>query len=85
MNRHVLLAALTLALAHALAGCGGAQLVDCDAVAAEQDACMDDASLAACRAANDECEAAGAGEVLVLESCPLQFSCSLPRTTDLPQ
>jgi hypothetical protein len=34
--------------------------------------CMDEGNLAECEDANEECP----GEVLVLESCPLQFACS---------
>jgi hypothetical protein len=75
-----------LAIAAFAFGCGGPTLVDCDRLAASQDACMDDGSLAACREANDECEDVAGGEVLVLESCPLQFSCSEPRgTSGLPE
>jgi hypothetical protein len=65
----------------AAAGCGGPKLVDCDKIAAEQAACMDAWSTQSCEEENDECANAGTGEVLVLESCPLQFSCSLPRGT----
>jgi hypothetical protein len=35
------------------------------------DACIDDTNLAACQAAEAQCP----GQVLVAESCPLQFSC----------
>jgi hypothetical protein len=66
-------------------GCGSAKLVDCEKLAADNAACVDDDALASCQAENTECEAAGAGEVLVLESCPLQFSCSLPRDNTLPE
>jgi hypothetical protein len=54
-------------------GCG-AQLVDCDALARDQAACMDEETIADCKATNAQCEESG-GEVLVLESCPLQFAC----------
>lgn len=50
-------------------------LADCDALAAEQPACMDEAAIADCEDANEECAGAG-GDVVVAESCPLQFSCS---------
>lgn len=63
---------LTLALA--LSGCG-ANRVDCDALAKEQPACMDEGAIEACEAANALCEERG-GDVHVLESCPLQFACS---------
>lgn len=64
-----------------LAACGGPKLADCEQIATSQDACMDDESLKACKAANDACGATADGEVLVLESCPLQFSCAEPRGT----
>jgi hypothetical protein len=35
------------------------------------DACIDDDNLAACQAAEAQCP----GQVLIAESCPLQFSC----------
>jgi hypothetical protein len=54
-------------------GCG-AKLADCEALARDQAACMNDQALADCRATNTQCEESG-GEVLVLESCPLQFAC----------
>ena len=54
-------------------GCG-AQLADCEALARDQASCMDEEALADCKATNTQCEESG-GEVLVLESCPLQFAC----------
>jgi hypothetical protein len=57
----------------AAVGCG-AQLVDCEALARDQEACMDEEAIADCKATNAQCEELG-GEVLVLESCPLQFAC----------
>lgn len=60
-------------------GCGGPPepaLVDCDALAAEQPACMDAAAIADCEDANERCAAQG-GDVIVAESCPLQFSCTV--------
>ena len=78
----MLRAAFSVVVVLALSACGsGPALVDCDQLATSQDACMDDASLKACKAANDECAATTNGEVLVLESCPLQFSCAEPRGT----
>jgi hypothetical protein len=69
-----------------LSACGGPTLVDCDQLATSQAACMDDDAVKACKAANDECAATTDGEVLVLESCPLQFSCSTPRgSSGLPE
>ncbi len=56
------------------AGCGASTL-DCDAIATDEAACMNDASLASCKATNDECEESG-GEVVQLDSCPLQFACA---------
>ena len=78
--------AFSVVVVIAVAACGGPKLADCETLASEQDACMDDASLKACNDANDECAETADGEVLVLESCPLQFSCSLPRgTSGLPE
>lgn len=69
-----------LLLASALGlGCGGAPeptLVDCDALAADQPTCMDAAAVADCEDANERCAAQG-GDVIVAESCPLQFSCTV--------
>jgi hypothetical protein len=68
-----------VAIALSLSACGGPKLVDCERIAEANDDCMDDASVKACTEANDECAATADGEVLVLESCPLQFSCSTAR------
>lgn len=63
-----------IALVLFLAACGGAQTQssgvddDCPSI---DDACMDEAALAACEARAAECP----GQVVVMESCPLQFSC----------
>jgi hypothetical protein len=54
-------------------GCG-AKLADCEALARDQSECMPDSAVAACEATNAQCEETGS-EVLVLESCPLQFAC----------
>lgn len=60
----------------ASAGCGGAALADCDAIARDNATCMDDEAKAECEATNDACDDSS-GEVLVLaESCPLQFACA---------
>lgn len=67
--------ALVLGVAAFVATGCGPSLADCDAIAVEQKACMNEDALAACRAANALCEENG-GEVLVLESCPLQFACA---------
>jgi hypothetical protein len=56
-------------------GCGG-QLADCEAIARDEEACMPQSAIDDCEAANDDC--AESGEVLTLESCPLQFTCSAP-------
>jgi hypothetical protein len=60
-----------------LMGCGAgtpsataASGTDCDAYRAG-DACVTDENLAQCRALAARCP----GQVLVMESCPLQFAC----------
>ena len=59
----------------AASGCGGATTVDCEALASDQPDCMTEAAVDDCNATNAQCEENG-GEVLQLESCPLQFACS---------
>lgn len=71
----VLLAAVVSLVAFAAAGCS-AQLADCEALARDQADCMPQGAVAECEATNAQCEEAGA-EVLVLESCPLQFACDV--------
>lgn len=73
--RHHIALVLCVLLVGVGSGCGGAILVDCEALARDNVDCMDDAAKAECAATNDDCEARG-GEVLQLESCPLQFACS---------
>ncbi|MDP2341792.1 MAG: hypothetical protein Q8O67_12610 [Deltaproteobacteria bacterium] len=60
----------------ALASACGGKLADCEQIAADQAACMPESAVEDCEAANTEC--ADGGEVLTLESCPLQFTCSRP-------
>lgn len=55
--------------------CGG-KLADCEQIAADQASCMPESAIADCEEANVECT--DGGEVLTLESCPLQFTCSKP-------
>lgn len=55
--------------------CGG-KLADCEQIAVEQEACMPQSAIDDCEEANVDCT--DGGEVLTLESCPLQFTCSKP-------
>lgn len=55
-----------------VSGCGG-ELADCEQLAKDQENCMPDSAVDSCEEANAECK--DAGEVLVLEGCPLQFTC----------
>jgi hypothetical protein len=64
-------------LALAATGCGPT-LADCEALATDQADCMNDVAKADCEATNTQCSDVAGGEVLVLESCPLQFACSQP-------
>jgi len=72
--RHVV-SLLALVATLATSACGP-QLVDCEAIAAEQPDCVNDAAIASCERENAVCEERGSGEVLTLESCPLSFACS---------
>ncbi|HEY1101011.1 MAG TPA: hypothetical protein VGF99_18880 [Myxococcota bacterium] len=69
-----LIPALLVVVAAFGAGCG-ASLQDCEALARDQPDCMGEQAIAECNAENAACEENG-GEVLQLESCPLQFVCS---------
>ncbi len=55
--------------------CGG-KLTDCQELVDKQSVCMPQSAIDDCEEANDECR--DGGEVLTLESCPLQFTCSKP-------
>jgi hypothetical protein len=68
---------LTTLIALCSIGCGP-KLADCEAIATEQADCMNDVAKADCEATNTQCADELGGEVLVLESCPLQFACSTP-------
>ncbi len=68
---------LTTLLALCSMGCGP-KLADCEALATDQPECMNDVAKADCEATNEQCADELGGEVLVLESCPLQFACSTP-------
>ena len=68
---------VTTLLVLAATGCGP-KLADCEALAADQPECMNDVAKADCEATNEQCADELGGEVLVLESCPLQFACSTP-------
>ena len=57
----------------ACSGCGG-KLADCAQIAADNETCMPQSAVDDCEEANDDCR--DDGEVLTLESCPLQFTCS---------
>ena len=60
-----------------LAACDGgttpADSTFCADLANEQPGCMNDENLAECEAAVEDC---GDNNVIVMESCPLQFECS---------
>ncbi len=73
--RHQPLFLLCAFLACLSLGCSGAILVDCEALTRDNAECMDAQAQAECAASNDDCEDRG-GEVLQLESCPVQFACS---------
>jgi hypothetical protein len=59
-----------------VSACGGGKLADCEQIAVDQSECMPESAVEDCEAANSDC--AAGGEVLQLESCPLQFTCSQP-------
>ncbi len=72
-----LVAVTVAAFVVVVSGCGG-DVQDCQKLAAEQAGCMPASAVAACEQENEQCK--DGGEVLVLESCPLQFSCDPPGT-----
>ena len=65
-----------LTLLMLVVACDGGNTVEstfCDDLVVEQPSCMNDANLAECKAAVEDC---GDNNVAVMESCPLQFGCS---------
>ncbi len=74
------LAAAALAVFGLMNGCG-TKTIDCEALAAEQPDCMNEAARQDCADTNDQCVADGGDEVIALESCPLQFACSKALST----
>jgi hypothetical protein len=62
---------LLLGLAVACAGDDDVPSTFCDDLMANDAGCMNEDNLAECKTAQAECP----GNVLVMESCPLQFGC----------
>jgi hypothetical protein len=61
----------------ALLSCAcGPSLQDCAALAEQQPECMPQTAIDACEERNAACAEEPNGEVVVLESCPLQFACN---------